>query len=112
MNHAKRMTFALAGACCLLAPTATYADTMTTDCSTADTSMMKAMPDSSAMKTSGNVDTDFAASVMALKKSAMSMAKVEVKCGNDVKAKAAAQKILDQDAASTAQLRAILGGGH
>jgi uncharacterized protein (DUF305 family) len=112
MNYAKRMTLSLAGAFCLLAPAAAYADTTPVDCSTADTAIMKDMPDSSAMKSTGNVDMDFATSMMALKQSAMSMAKIEMQCGKNAKAKTAAKKMLDQDSAGSAELREIVGGGH
>jgi uncharacterized protein (DUF305 family) len=96
-----------------LAPVASYADTMS-DCSSADAGMMKAVNsgDTSMMKASGDVDKDFASAMMSMHSSGVAVAKVEVKCGKDAKAKEVAQKYLDDSNAHTAELRAILGGGH
>ncbi len=72
---------------------------MASDCKTADSAMMKmTMPDSMMMKASGHMDKDFAGAMMAHEKAMVAMAKMEVKCGKNAKAKAAAQKFLDESA--------------
>ncbi len=44
----------------------------------------------------GNVDKDFASAMMAQSRTMMALAKVEVECGNNAKAKAAAQAFLNE----------------
>ncbi|MFY9779712.1 MAG: DUF305 domain-containing protein [Candidatus Baltobacteraceae bacterium] len=109
-------TAAFAGALAFgtLAPVASYADSMSGDCSSADSGLMKAMQsgDSSMLKTSGDVDKDFASAMMSVHSSGVALAKVEVKCGKDAKAKAMARKYLDDSDAEAAELRALLLGGH
>ena len=82
------------------------------DCSKAD-SMMMDQPHTSmqAMKPSGDVDKDFAQTMMAHNGAMTSMLKAEVACGKDAKTKAMAQKLLDRAAADAAELKALLGGG-
>ncbi|MGP6156789.1 MAG: DUF305 domain-containing protein [Vulcanimicrobiaceae bacterium] len=106
--------FASALALVALAPVASFADTMSGDCSSADSGMMKAMQsgDASMMKPTGDVDKDFAAAMMSMHTSGTAVAKIEVKCGKDAKAKAMAQKFIEDANASNAELREILGGGH
>lgn len=81
------------------------------DCSKADSMMMQ--PDTSlqAMKPSGDVDKDFAQSMMMHNDAMMAMEKAEVACGKDAKTKAMAQKLLEQETANAAELKKILGGG-
>jgi uncharacterized protein (DUF305 family) len=97
-----------------LAPVASYADTTPGDCSSAGAGMTKAMQsgDMTMMKATGDVDKDFASGMMAMHNSGVAMAKVEVKCGKDAKAKAMAQKVLDDANASAAEIRSLLVGGH
>ena len=60
------------------------------------------------MKPTGNVDADFARTMMMHDKMMMAMAKVEVACGKDAKAKALAQKQLDQATADDAILQQVM----
>jgi uncharacterized protein (DUF305 family) len=82
------------------------------DCSKAD-SMMMAQPHTSmqAMKPSGDVDKDFAQTMMVHNGAMMAMLKAEIACGKDAKTKAMAQKLLDQAAADAAELKTLLAGG-
>ena len=106
-------TLAAALAFGLLAPAASDADTMSGDCSSADSSLMQAMHGGdSMMKTSGNVDHDFASAMMSMDDSGVALAKIETKCGKDPKAKAMAQKYLDKSNREQAELRALLLTGH
>ena len=58
-------------------------------------SMMKGMKDMGAMKSSGNVDKDFATMMKKHHEMALDMAQVELKHGKDAKLKAMAQRIID-----------------
>jgi uncharacterized protein (DUF305 family) len=99
-----------------IAPVATAAaDTMmSSNCSSADSSMVTAMQsgDTSMMKASGDVDKDFAGGMMAITKSGTAMAKLEIKCGKNAKAKAMAQRYITQSTPEMTQLNELLGGGH
>ena len=81
--------------------TPSKADTMAPamDCSKAD-SMMTTMPmpmpsGMESMKPSGNMDKDFTEMAMMHNQMMMKMAHMEMACGKDAKAKAAAGKMLD-----------------
>jgi uncharacterized protein (DUF305 family) len=80
------------------------------DCSKADSRMALPQPDASmqAMKPTGNVDKDFAQTMMAHNGAMMEMAKAEVACGKDAKTKAMAQKAIDQLDANDRALRDII----
>jgi uncharacterized protein (DUF305 family) len=82
------------------------------DCSNAD-SMMTAHAHTSvqAMKPSGNVDKDFAQTMMVHNNAMMAMVKAEVACGKDAKTKAMAHKLLDQATTNAADLQKLLAGG-
>ena len=82
------------------------------DCSKAD-SMMMAEPSSSmqAPKPSGDVDKDFAHTMMVHTSAMMAMMKAEVACGKDAKTRASAQRLLDQATENTAELQTLFGGG-
>ena len=68
------------------------------DCSKADSMMAMPQPDTTmqAMKPTGNLDKDFAQTMMAHNAAMMEMAKAEAACGKDAKTKAMAQKAIDQ----------------
>jgi len=75
---------------------------MSTDCSTANDQMMKmAMPTAmsgdamSAPKPDASVDKHFMAAMHDAMEHQMALAKLEVKCGKDPKAKSEAQKLID-----------------
>jgi hypothetical protein len=69
------------------------------DCSTANDHMMKMVssPNSDAgmMKADASVDKNFMMSMHMMMESQMMLAKIELKCGKNDKAKAEAQKLLD-----------------
>ena len=69
------------------------------DCSTANDHMMKMVssPNSDAgmMKADASVDKNFMMSMHMMMESQMMLAKIELKCGKNEKAKAEAQKLLD-----------------
>ena len=81
------------------------------DCSKADSTMMEPDTSMQSMKPTGDIDKDFAQMMMAHNKKMMAMARTEVACGKDPKAKAMAQKALDQANANARSLRLLLGGG-
>jgi hypothetical protein len=87
-------------------------DPMMMDCSTANDHLMKMMSPSSSdmsmMKPDASVDKNFMMATHAMMMNNMMMAKIEVKCGKDPKAKAEAQKLLDQMTAATAEEMEIL----
>jgi ABC-type polar amino acid transport system ATPase subunit len=87
-------------------------DSMMMDCSTANDHLMKMMTpsstDTSMMKPDASVDKNFMTATHAMMMHNMMMAKIEVKCGKDPKAKAEAQKLLDMMAAETEQEMEIL----
>jgi len=87
-------------------------DPMMMDCSTANDHLMKMTSPSSAdmsmMKPDASVDKNFVMATHAMMSNGMMMAKIELKCGKDPKAKAEAQKLLDQMAAGTAEEMEIL----
>jgi uncharacterized protein (DUF305 family) len=93
---------------------ASAADSMTgppaMDCSKADAMMMAPHTDTAmpAMKPTGDVDKDFAQAMMAQHRAMVAMAKAEMTCGKDAKAKAAAQKQLDQAMADDEILHDLL----
>ncbi len=72
---------------------------MAMDCSTANDHLMKMAgapsADTSMMKPSASVDMNFMVSMHSMMQNQMAMAKIEVKCGTNAKAKAEAQKMLD-----------------
>jgi uncharacterized protein (DUF305 family) len=74
------------------------ADAMTSpapiDCSKASAMMGKAMPATS-MDSKMTVDQQYASAMMAGNKAQISMAKIELQCGKDGKARAMAKKMLD-----------------
>jgi uncharacterized protein (DUF305 family) len=82
------------------------------DCSKADSMMMQPETSVQAMKRSGDVDKDFAQTMMMHNGKMMAMEKAEVACGKDAKTKAMAQNLLDQAATNAAELKELLGGGH
>ncbi len=47
-------------------------------------------------RATGNIDKDFAGAMLAQDRAMMSLAKIEVECGKNSKAKAAAQAFLDE----------------
>ena len=88
------------------APLPSLADTMksgammtaTADCKNADSMMMKMAHSDHSMipaKMTGNADRDFAMMAMADQNNMAAMSKVEIKCGKNPKARAAAQAMLD-----------------
>ncbi len=83
---------------------------MAMDCSKADSMMAMPQPDGSmqAMKPTGNLDKDFARTMMAHNQAMMDMAKAEVACGKDAKTKAMAQKAVDQLNANDQALQDII----
>ena len=72
----------------------------TIDCNDAHAAMLKLMnpPPSAAFAGSASVGTDanFASAMSLLEKQAQAVAKIELQCGKDSKAKVAAQKVLDE----------------
>lgn len=81
------------------------------DCSKADSMMMHpntSMQSMQSMKPTGNVDQDFAQMMMMHNSAMMAMAKTEVACGKDPKAKAMAQKALDQATADDQALHDLI----
>jgi hypothetical protein len=87
-------------------------DAMMIDCSTANDHLMKMMSpssgDTSMMKPEASVDKNFMMATHAMMSNGMMMAKIELKCGKDEKAKAEAQKLLDSMASATAEEMEIL----
>jgi hypothetical protein len=87
-------------------------DPMMMDCSTANDHMMKMMSpsstDMSMMKPDASVDKNFMMASHAMMSNSMMMAKIEIKCGKDAKAKAEAQKMLDSMTAATAEEMELL----
>jgi hypothetical protein len=70
------------------------------DCNDAHAAMLKLMnpPPAAAFTGSPSLGTDvnFASAMSLLEKQAQAVAKIELQCGKDSKAKAAAQKVLDE----------------
>jgi hypothetical protein len=82
-----------------LAPSAADTPSAAMDCSKADAMMMAPMPMPSgmeSMKPSGNVDKDFTQMAMMHDQMMMKMVHMEMACGKDAKAKAAAAKMYDE----------------
>jgi hypothetical protein len=108
-------TFAACAALCALAtmPRFALADGMqsdamhgdsmhatTIDCNDAHSAMLKLMNPAPAGAFTGSpsigTDANFASAMSLLEKQAQAVAKIELQCGKDSKAKAAAQKVLDE----------------
>jgi uncharacterized protein (DUF305 family) len=77
-----------------------------------DSSMIAQADDAAqTVRPSGDPDKDFVRRMMVRNSETMAMVKVEVAHGKDPKAKAMAQKLLDQETANAKELKELLGGG-
>jgi uncharacterized protein (DUF305 family) len=85
--------------------------TLSVDCSKADSMMTEVHPSMQAMTPSGDIDKDFAKTMMMHNAAMMTMLKTEMACGKDAKTKAMARKMLEQATIDAGDLHVLLGGG-
>jgi uncharacterized protein (DUF305 family) len=81
------------------------------DCSKADTMMMQPAGPAQPANASGDIDKDFARTMMLHNTAMIAKLKEEIACGKDAKAKAMARKTLDQTTVDDGFLRQLLAGG-
>jgi hypothetical protein len=80
------------------------------DCSKAD-AMMMAPPAMPAMTPSGDVDKDFAKSMLMHNTAMMKMMKMEMTCGKNPKTRAMAKKMFEEETLNDGFLRQLISGG-